>query len=517
VSEPWAFFSFPTRAWELLAGAALAIALPRLKALPGSAAVALGWAGLALIAASACVFDPARTPYPGVAALVPVTGAAAVVAVGCAAPRLGPVLLLGRAPMRFAGRISYSWYLWHWPVLVLAAAIIGHRLAGWEGLASVVFSGALALATARLIEDPARHARTLLRPARALTLAAALPALACVAALVSAAVLPPLHGGGTVAAPQLPATRFAAHTADPGGAPRERQAAIQAAVGRAVAAGVATRVVPSNLDPGLDRAFASEARPFTDGCHDGFTDALIHPCTYGDAAAASTVVLFGDSHATQWFPALDRIARARHWRLVSLTKSTCPPLPLPLWQSTLGRWYTECDSFRNAALKRMRLLRPTMVILGVARHYGPEYRFGPVYGPGWIAGMRAAVEQARAVSPRVVVLGPTPLPAGNVPDCLSGHLTEVGSCTRPRADAVNEVGMRSEQAAVQAAGGSYLRVTDWVCAPVTCPVIVGNLLLYRDDNHLSVPYTAWLAPALAAGLDASPRAGAAPPTGFAPS
>jgi hypothetical protein len=221
---------------------------------------------------------------------------------------------------------------------------------------------------------------------------------------------------------------------------------------------------------------------------------------YGARSSDKTVVLFGDSHAAHWFPALDRVARARRWRLVSLTKATCPPVEMSLWSPVLGRPFRECDQWRAAALQRIRADRPAVVVLGAARHYGPEYRFR-VYGPAWISGLADMVRRVRATGARVVVLGPTPHPSSDVPDCLSQHLTDALACTQPLSRAVSARGVRAERAAVQRAGGSYLDVSPFMCTRSTCAVVVGNLLVYRDDNHLSTSYPAWLSPIIAIELD----------------
>ena len=134
-SAPWAFLSLPTRAWELAAGGLIALSASTLRRLPGVAAATLGWLGLEAIAWSMTRFS-AATPFPGTAALLPVGGTAMVLAAGCAAPRLGPGLVLGWWPLQAGGKLSYSWYLWHWPLLVLAPAVAGHpsacgRILAW--------------------------------------------------------------------------------------------------------------------------------------------------------------------------------------------------------------------------------------------------------------------------------------------------------------------------------------------------------------------------------------------------
>jgi hypothetical protein len=123
------------------------------------------------------------------------------------------------------------------------------------------------------------------------------------------------------------------------------------------------------------------------------------------------------------------------------------------------------------------------------------------------------VRQVRATGARVIVLGPTPKPTVDVPDCLSRHLHNAVACTTPPQVALDTGGMRAERQAVQRAGGGYLDVTPWLCTRSTCMVMVGNLLAYRDDNHLTTTYTTWLSPLLGYHLAHAIRAGRRPPSG----
>jgi peptidoglycan/LPS O-acetylase OafA/YrhL len=182
VNQPLAFFSLPTRAWELGIGAMLAVSTTRLEALPGKLAAAMGWAGLAAILLSAVVLT-ADTPFPGTAALLPTIGAGLVVAGGFrkSAASVGRVLAL-RVP-RYIGRISYSLYLWHWPLLVIPAAAIGANLSlpARVGLLGVAFL--LSAASQRWIEEPIRLGRVVgTRPFKNLAMAAG---LSCIVATSS--------------------------------------------------------------------------------------------------------------------------------------------------------------------------------------------------------------------------------------------------------------------------------------------------------------------------------------------
>ena len=136
--------------------------------------------------------------------------------------------------------------------------------------------------------------------------------------------------------------------------------------------------------------------------------------------------------------------------------------------------------------------------------YGDVYHFH-VYGHAWISGLTKEVRLVRATGARVVVLGPTPKPTVDVPDCLSAHLSNAVACLTPRADAVNAAGLRAERQAVLQAGGSYLDITPWLCTRASCAVMVGNLLAYRDDNHLSTTFTQWVSPVLGSALQETLR------------
>ncbi len=123
-SPPWAFFSLPTRAWELAAGGLVALSIQQWRRLPLLPAAIVGWGGLALIVLTCTQLGPG-TPYPGTAALLPVLGTALVIGGGCVTGGLGAGRLLCRPAMRAIGRVSYSWYLWHWPVLLLMPPLLG--------------------------------------------------------------------------------------------------------------------------------------------------------------------------------------------------------------------------------------------------------------------------------------------------------------------------------------------------------------------------------------------------------
>ncbi len=510
-SEPTAFYLLPTRAWELALGGLLALAGSPLARLPRAGAALLGWAGLAAIGWAVFSYG-ASTPFPGLAATVPVLGGAALIAGGAASggsARRGPTGLLGTRPMQSLGRVSYAWYLWHWPALVLGAVLIGHSFMARMFL--VALSLGLAYLTQRLVEDPFRHARRLIRAPRAsITAGVALSGVAALIAVFAIQTAPrPTGHGAAVATPQLPgvAQGTTVHASAAHAAPSRFAAVdnLEKPLQRVLTAAADLHGVPSNLTPSLSNVRTDKQRPFFDGCDLSFTSATSPPCVYGDTAATRTIVAFGDSHAAQWFPAIDEYANAKHWRFENLTKATCPPVLVPIFSPVLGRDFTDCEQWRTQTIARIAAEHPALVIVDAARHYGPEYGFR-VYSEQWLSGLAQTVRQLRAAGARVLVFGATAKPAGDVPDCVSVHLDDAQACAVPTGAAVNYLGGRAEQLAVEAAGGYFVPTAPWVCNKDSCPVIAGNLVMYRDDNHLTNTYVKWLEPVVAASIDASLKA-----------
>jgi hypothetical protein len=261
------------------------------------------------------------------------------------------------------------------------------------------------------------------------------------------------------------------------------------------------RDVPSNLQPSLMSAGASEAPPFLDGCLLGFTATAVPPCVFGDVSSRTTAVLFGDSHAAMWFPALDALANARHWRLVVWTKATCPPVDVTLVSPDLGRTYFECSEWRVNVMSLIKSMHPLLVVLGVAPNYDAPYDVVQD-GPAWLAGLERSVRTLRATGARVLVLGSVDSPDWVVPDCLSAHIYDVAACNvtprqthdGPGLVGYDNAGIIAERTAVVRGGGAFVDVKPWFCAPSTCPVIVNNLLVFRDNSHLTVQYADYLAP-----------------------
>ena len=264
----------------------------------------------------------------------------------------------------------------------------------------------------------------------------------------------------------------------------------------AIKAGLALRTVPAGVEEALRKAPYDE--PVTYGkplCHVDFAATTSGPCGYGDPKGSRTVVLFGDSHAAEWFPGLDQIAHERHWKLVNLTKTACPAASVTVYSSTLGRTYTECDRWREYALHRIAATRPDAVVMSSARRYHPTASVAddPAFDRRWGAGTEQTLRALRENGTPVVLLLDSPSTVAHPASCLRDHRDDIRACNLRVGQAVRAPEqLRLEVEAAAATGTRALDPTAWVCAS-RCPQIVADIPVYRDSHHLTATYVGWLA------------------------
>lgn len=479
-SPSWAYYSIFSRAWELAAGSLVALAQPLLGRLEQRSAAVLSWLGLVAIAWASLSFN-ARTAFPGTAALVPVGGAVAVViGGGVASESWGAVRLLRTRPFQWLGAVSYSWYLWHWPVLFFAPYVLGHSLSALGTAAAVVVSLGLATLSYLVVEQPLRKAKPFVRRPR-LALAGAVPLVGLSLAAISASsfTLPVLEGAGVAARPAL--------------GPSGELTAAQ--LEKDLRSAQKPRALPVNLTPTLSAAPEAQAQIVKNGCSLQRTGTESKPCAFGGPSTKVTVALFGDSHAAQWFPALEAISSEQHWRLVDFTKSACPPV-----QVTIAA-YPQCSTWRASAEAQIAALDPTLVVVSWARLDEPTALRSPTTTSGttsWGEGAEATFAFLRSHSQHVLFISDTPTMSEDVPDCLSGHLGDAAACATPRGKALQLPTIKQEDAAAAAdEGAEVLDPTSWFCTRTECPAVVGNIVVYRDDAHMTPEYSRFLAPVLA--------------------
>jgi peptidoglycan/LPS O-acetylase OafA/YrhL len=495
-NAPWAYFSLQTRAWELALGALVAVGATTLARLPRLLAEFGAAAGLIAVGASAFLLSDA-TQYPGSLAALPVGGAALVIACGVGSRRRIE-RFLGESAMQCIGRISYSWYLWHWPMLIIAPSVVGHALT-WQGRVIVVWlSMFAAIASYFFVEDPGR--RWQLQPVRWIGAGAAMSAAVVAVAFVVIANPPSVMGKGN-------AVTLASGTITTGTGTEATNAANTAflnEVTNAVQAGLATSAAPSNLTPNPAHAGSDTPDPSKDGCHLDFLPIDQGPCVYGDPNGTHTIVLFGDSHIEQWQPAFAKAGTELHWKVVNWTKSACPAAELTVIAPTLNRPYTECDTWRQQTIDRIGALNPDVIVVGESENAKGVKAITPA---DWTSSTIRTLDALKAkTTSRITFLGDNPVPQQLVPACVAAHLSDVRPC---QTDAAHQYTYpdrhRAVEPAVTKAGYAYLDPRTWVCAPGGCPPIIGNILVNRDATHISREYVEYLTPLIAPLLDPGRR------------
>ncbi|MCL3817438.1 acyltransferase family protein [Aeromicrobium wangtongii] len=475
---PLAYYGLQTRAWELGVGAMLAVLLPVIARAPRSLDVAATWTGMAMILGAAVIFDDA-TAFPGSLAAVPVAGAALVVGGGTLGSPRGVVRMLRGRITQFIGHVSYGWYLWHWPVLMLAPGVFGKELTTLENVEVCLLALWFATLSFLLVEQPALRLHLAFR--RWLGIGLLMSAIVAATSLGAVALGPSVQGDGARAV--------------------SLSVASEAALDAELDTALDVREVPANLTPTVARADADVPPTSKDGCHLSFLEVTQPPCVYGDPAGTTTVLLFGDSHAEQWFGALETIARARHWRLVSWTKAACPLADVTIDNERLGRPFTECDEWRSTTLRAVERLAPDVIVTSQADSLvGHDFS-----SSRWATATARTLRRLSDATPQLVFLGDTPRAPMDVPGCVADHLDDARQCTVP-----SDAGLPAPDGsyaylpprhaavrrAVETVELTRVDTQPWFCRGTKCPPVVGDTLVYRDDSHMTQAYGRVLSPVL---------------------
>jgi hypothetical protein len=488
----------------------------------------VGILGIACIVASGIVLDTA-TPFPGVAALLPTMGAALVIAAGLRGTDAGPtratnarsmasvagvpihIRLLSLPPMRWLGRISYSLYLWHWPILVIPAAAREAELPLRDRLALAGVCVVVAALSQRFVEEPIRRGRFVgFRPRRSL-------AFAGVVTLVAASVSLSLAPGGPLSAPF---TLAGSGSVDQQTIDKDIAQALGTPAGSPAASPTPSRdplasgapplpssspfPVPADLTPSLAKARDDLPPIYSNGCHLPYDQVTLGTCAFGDTSSSTTVVLLGDSHAAQWFPALARAATKNHWRLLSFTKSACTPADIAIWDPALNREYTECATWRSVVLQRIANEHPALVVMSMSRGYtlAIDGRSAPLaeHRGAMQSAIARTLDSLDAISGKVALIAETPHQRLDPPVCLSAHMDDALDCATPLAKAIDVPFRDLEQRAAKVASATFVDATEWICPTDPCPVVIGHILVNRDMHHMTATFNRALADYLVGAL-----------------
>ncbi|WP_233608334.1 acyltransferase family protein [Nocardia stercoris] len=472
-AQGWNYYDSGARAWELLAGAGLALAGPYLR--PARLVrIVLATAGIASVLLCGWVIPDGAARFPGPAALLPVCAAAAlIVSAGNLPEAAWPVpnrLLAGHWARRL-GDIAYPLYLWHWPILIFYLAQQARPHAGLvDGTAVIAVSVLLAVATHRWVEEPLRRpadrtvraARRHRRPGEYALAAVALVVVSVAGAWqVSAVWVNPPQPVGILDPVRYPGAE-------------------------ALDAGVPVPDAP--LRPTVSQASADLPPPTGDGCIADWDTRPVVSCTYGDPQATRTLAVVGSSHAEHWLPALQILAAEHGFRIQVYLKMGCP-LTLADAVSYKGESNPDCRDWSRDVIDRLGTDRPDWVFTTGTR---PRDAGGDETPEEYLQVWSALADRGL----NVITIRDTPwLRRGGVrykaSDCLAAGGDRI-SCGMRRTDALDPIDPQEEPAS-RFPTVFPIDLTDAICDPDVCPVTAGNILVYHDEHHLSASYSRSLA------------------------
>jgi peptidoglycan/LPS O-acetylase OafA/YrhL len=496
-----AYFSTPARAWELGLGALTALVASAVAGrLSGTARGLLCLAGLAAIA-YACVFYGDGTPFPGWAAAVPVVGAALALLAGAAegAAQPLPVRALGVLPMRVVGDWSYSLYLWHWPVLIIAERRVGD-LGLWRTLACLAAILVLSALTYRFVEQPFRSP-VRFPTRRALSLYTA--AIAVVAASALGGHYYSEYSSGALGDnPAITLTDFGVDNESSFNLAKDPTVALVQASVIAARHGMA---IPSKLTP--DVLSVRDDEPDVGACN--YEKDVRELCPRGDTEADRSIVVFGNSHARMWIPAFDEIGQELGYTTYYFVKPNCSASLVSVGELVPGSpLWPQCDDFRSWALEQVAELQPDLVVVSSsgpnpvlyddAGNRVPKDGIDDATREGYVD----LFGQLSTIADRTVLLRDVPKSEELPDECLTENGNDLGDCLfKPLPASVNDADI--SEAAADQTGTEVVDPTTWLCWDGACPAVIGDVLPYRDRGHVTTVYAESLAEELqqALGLD----------------
>lgn len=491
-NEPaMAYFITPTRMWELATGGLVAVFVlyVRPEKIPFSSV--LGWIGLAGIVAATFLVR-ADMPFPGYIALVPVVSTALVI-LADSRGRASVLPLLSLRPVRFLGDISYSVYLWHWPLIVLVP-YLSTKMGGAEklsfvtSLAIIVVSIIAAWASTTWVENQFRRSSFFSSSKK--TFAFAALAMALVAALGLSQMLI----ANTIV--EQNEDKLQAQLDDPDSC---------------LGAGVLLPSAKDNpkcedkdslqMEPAAAKKDKSKA--YADGCWASAPYSSKPECTYGDGS--KHVALVGNSHAGHWLPALERLADEKDLTITTFLASNCSISTLPQDLSTPEET-KGCQDYADWVSKRTTEGGFDAVITS-------ERQSTPLEGMDWEETEKQAPEGHREILQRwvdadldVVVIRDTPYPGGadiTVPDCVSKHEDDLEQCSGTPESWHWMDPLAASARTIDSKKLSVIYPQDWFCPEGRCEPVIGGVITYFDTAHITATYAQTLAPQLGSRLSRS--------------
>ena len=488
-SQPTAYFVTPTRVWEFVAGALvtlIVVSREHSERVRG----ALGWLGLVAIVTAAVLFDE-RSLFPGWIALLPVLGTVAVIVAGTTRSPYAPARWLSLRPMTFVGDISYSVYLWHWPLIIVVPYVTGADLQTVDKVGILVGTILLAWLSKVFVEDPMRTKPIL----------TAMPWRSFAFAVAGMAVV---VGGSVVISNEIQ-RRAEAASAIFTETPTLRGCFGPAALDQANECD--TVAGSGALYPPPEVVMLQNTKPAYPGCQQTIAPADVRVCSIGsqEPGPDRVVAVVGDSHATHWFAAFDRLGRERNWRVLTYVKASCPVTTARrlLVDEQTNEGQRSCLEWVDEV--RRQIARDERISYVFSSTFSSAYRYAedpdhPLRDPrtdGFQDVWRTWVSAGKDV---FVIKDVPPTQGGDVPNCLALHPERRLACST-RADEVPDDASADAVVSMHEPRVHVVDLTDRFCDDRRCYPVVGNLIVYSDSSHLTTDYSTALAPYLFEQVD----------------
>lgn len=488
--QVWAYFDTFARLWEFTLGGVTALFISSIRLTPFWSRL-IGWTGLLAILATGIIL-PVEDAFPGIAALLPTMGAVAVIISAPQTAKGGVQLIAAAKPLVWFGQYAYAFYLWHWPVLIFYYQLTDvDSMAIGEGILLITASFLLAYGTTELVEKPVRRLSLRVTPVYATAAAAAFIIPFTAVILIWQGQIDSADQTLTYSEEQtlsvIPAVELEKRSADISEEQKSGEASFPLRItnplypgAMALIDGVNTPDVPEIIPPPVH---ARDSLPpvYEDGCHQNQTSPDVIACAYGysEEEPQYTIALVGGSHSAHWLPALQELSEEYRIRINSYTKSNCRFTTDDLDELSEG-----CLPWGETLLDMLIDDPPDLVFTTSTAKKGEEIPEG--FLEKWRVLEKAGIE--------VFAIRDVPWMDFDVAACVSENNGEAKESCSTAAEDVLYQGNPWLDLSDPPGNVTYADLNPYVCPDGECLPVIGNVLVYRDSNHLTKEYIVTMTP-----------------------